>query len=98
MRRNSCSRSLAPSPRRRSRKVTRSAFLDPEFLDLMHDADFRRSAQMVVVETYFPPPERVALYALLGVRAQSPEFQKEVHAPSKQVAEAAGKHGPGARL
>lgn len=58
---------------------TQSIQLDPEFLALMQDADFRRSARIILVETYFPPAERIALYALLGVRAQTLEFQKELH-------------------
>lgn len=79
-------------------EATRSAFLDPEFLALINDADFRRIARMILVETYFPPAERVALYALLGVRAQSLEVQKELHALNKEAAESAVKQGRSARF
>ncbi len=48
---------------------------------------------MILLETYCPPAERVPLYALLGGRAQSPEFQKDLHELSKQAAEAAVKQG-----
>lgn len=34
-------------------EVTQSIQLDPEFLTLMQDADFRRSARIILVETYF---------------------------------------------
>ena len=53
--------------------ATDSITLDASFLACMQDADFRRSARIVLVETYFPPEERLALYALLGVRAQTAE-------------------------
>jgi putative restriction endonuclease len=57
-----------------------------------------RSARMILVEIYLPPAERAALYALVGGMAQSPEFQKDLHALSKQAAEAAVKQGRSARF
>jgi putative restriction endonuclease len=67
------------SDARTSRGVdaTDSIRIDPDFLACLLDADFRRSARIVLVETYFPPEERVALYALLGVRPQTTEFQSK---------------------
>ena len=78
--------------------VTQSIQLDPEFLTLMQDADFRRSARIILVETYFPPAERIALYALLGVRAQTLEFQKELHLLNTDTAAQAVEQGRSARF
>jgi putative restriction endonuclease len=78
--------------------VTQSIHLDPEFLALMQDADFRRSARIILVETYFPPAERIALYALLGVRAQTVEFQKELHLLNTDTATQAVEQGRSARF
>lgn len=78
-------------------ETTRSALINPEFLALIHDADFRRSARIILVETYFPPGERVAMYALLGVKAQTLEFQRELQALNKEAAESAVKQGRSAR-
>lgn len=64
----------------------------------MQDADFRRSARIVLVETYFPPEQRVALYALLGVRAQISESQKELSVLKEPVAEYAVEQGRSARF
>jgi putative restriction endonuclease len=78
--------------------ATDSITLDASFLACMQDADFRRSARIVLVETYFPPEERVALYALLGVRAQTAEFQKELSVLKEPVAEYAVEQGRSARF
>jgi len=78
--------------------ATDSITLDAGFLACMQDADFRRSARIVLVETYFPPEERVALYALLGVRAQTAEFQKELSCLKGPVAEYAVEQGRSARF
>ena len=78
--------------------VTQSIQFDPEFLALVHDADFRRSARIILVEAYFPPEERIALYALLGVQAQTVEFQKELHLISTDTATQAVKQGRSARF
>ena len=64
----------------------------------MQDADFRRSARIILVETYFPPAERIALYALLGVRAQTLEFQKELHLLTTDTATQAVEQGRSARF
>lgn len=78
--------------------VTERIRLDPEFFALIHDPDFRRSARMILVELYFPTAERVALYALLGVQAQTMEFQKELKAIDRDVATDALKQGRSARF
>lgn len=78
--------------------VTQSIQLNPEFLTLMQDEDFRRSARIILVETYFPPAERIALYALLGVRAQTLEFQKELHLLNTDTATQAVEQGRSARF
>ena len=77
---------------------TQSVRLDSYFLGLMHDADFRRSARIILVETYFPPEERVALYALLGVRPQTQEFQRELDLLREDVAAYAVGQGRSARF
>jgi putative restriction endonuclease len=76
----------------------KSIRLDTEFLAQMQDADFRRSARIILVETYFPPEERVALYTLLGVRSQTLEFQKELNALNESVATLALAQGRSARF
>jgi putative restriction endonuclease len=78
--------------------VTQSIHIDPEFLGLMQDVDFRRSACIILVETYFPPAERIALYALLGVRAQTMEFQKELQLLKTDTATKAVEQGRSARF
>jgi putative restriction endonuclease len=78
--------------------VTQSIKLDPEFLALIQDADFRRSARIILVETYFPLVERIALYALLGVRAQTLEFQKELQLLNTDTAKQAVEQGRSARF
>lgn len=78
--------------------ATESVRLDPDYLQCSQDPDFRRSARIVLVETYFPPEERVALYALLGVRAQTAEFQKELSVLKEPVAEYAIQQGRSARF
>lgn len=60
-----------------SPEATRLIFLNSEFWALMQDATFRREARIILVETYFPPEEGLALYALLGVQVETPEFQRE---------------------
>ena len=77
---------------------TQSILFDPEFLQLMQDADFRRSARIILVETYYPPAERIALYALLGVRAQTLEFQKELNLLNTDTATQAVEQGRSARF
>ena len=47
-----------------------AALIAPEFHALIHDAGFRRRARIILVETYLPPTECLALYALLGGRAK----------------------------
>ncbi len=88
----------ANSRRSGTPETTQSIQLDPEFLTLMQDADFRRSARIILVETYFPPAERIALYALLGVRAQTLEFQKELHLLNTDTATQAVEQGRSARF
>jgi len=47
--------------------ATSSIRIDPDFLHCMQDAGFRRSARIVLVETYFPPEKLEAqLVAILG--------------------------------
>lgn len=72
--------------------------LDAGFLACMQDADFRRSARIILVETYFPAEERLALYALLGVRAQTAEFQNELSVLKESQAEYAVEQGRSARF
>ena len=79
-------------------EVTQSIHFDPEFLALMQDADFRRSARIILVETYFPPAERIALYALLGVQVQTPEFQKDLQLLNTDTAAQAVEQGRSARF
>jgi putative restriction endonuclease len=78
--------------------VTQSIQLNLEFLALMQDEDFRRSARIILLETYFPPAERIALYALLGVRAQTLEFQKELHLLNTDTATQSVEQGRSARF
>jgi putative restriction endonuclease len=82
----------------RSVDATESITLHADFLQCSLDADFRRSARIVLVETYFPPEERVALYALLGVRAQTAEFRKELAVLKEPQAEQAVEQGRSARF
>lgn len=79
-------------------EATRAIRFDPEFFALMHDADFRRSARIILIETYFPPVERMGLYALLGVQERSLELQAEISAVQEEAAEYAVKKGRSARF
>ena len=82
----------------RSVEATEFIQIDPDFFALMHEADFRRSARIVLIETHFPPTERIAFYALLGVQTQTREFQKELKAIDKDAATDALKQGRSARF
>jgi putative restriction endonuclease len=53
-----------PSP---DRRLTRFAALDPHFEDCLNDREFRAEARCVLIGTYFPPDERVALCSLLDL-------------------------------
>jgi putative restriction endonuclease len=72
--------------------------IDPIFFALVQDADFRRQARMVLVDSYFPANEKLALYALLGVRPQAREFQEELHRLDEQAAVYAVRQGRSARF
>jgi hypothetical protein len=52
-------------------RQTVHALLDPSFATLAGDPAWRAAARRVLVETYFDPGERAALYALLGAPALS---------------------------
>ncbi len=43
--------------------------LEPSLLAAARDAEFRAAARRVLIERYFPPEERVALYAAVGLEA-----------------------------
>jgi putative restriction endonuclease len=77
---------------------TKSIFLNSEFLRLMQDPAFRREARIVLVETYFPPDEGIALYTLLGVQTESPEFERERVTVQEAAAVYAMKKGRSARF
>lgn len=79
-------------------EVTESIRIDSEFMELMQEANFRRSARVILVETYFPPEERLALYSLLGVRAQTPEFRRELQLLNGELAAQAVEQGRSARF
>jgi putative restriction endonuclease len=49
------------------RRLTRFAALDPDFEACLHDREFRTEARCVLIGTYFPPDERVALCSLLDL-------------------------------
>ncbi len=76
----------SPSPAVHTTRIIR---LDSDFFDCIQDPGFRRSARIVLADTWFPPAERVALYTLLGVRTQTKEFQNL----KRHVAEDAAKYG-----
>lgn len=52
-------------------KSTRSVEIDPEFLDLVHDSEFRANARIVMITTYFEPAEQVALASLVNLDTNS---------------------------
>jgi putative restriction endonuclease len=83
----------ASSPER-----TQVVDLDPVFFSLVQDAEFRRRARMVLVDAYFPAAEKLAIYALLGVRPQAREFQEEMHRLEEQAAVYAVRQGRSARF
>jgi len=84
--------------RAESPEATQFIQLDPEFLALMQDADFRRSARIILVETYFPTAERIAQYSLLGVQVKTLEFQKELLLLNTDTATEAVEQGRSARF
>ncbi len=72
--------------------------IDPVFFALVQEADFRRRARMILVDTHFPATEKLALYTLLGVRSQAREFQEELHRLDEQAAVYAVRQGRSARF
>jgi putative restriction endonuclease len=59
-----------PSP---DDRLTRSAALTPDFVTFAQDASFREQARRILIATYFPADERVALYTLVGLPVPSEE-------------------------
>jgi putative restriction endonuclease len=55
------------------RNLTEAIRLDPSFFAAMRDPRFRREAKAVLIQRYFPPVERVALLALVGLDNQEAE-------------------------
>lgn len=43
---------------------------DAEFFDLCQDGGFRTKARMILISTYFSPPEKVALFTAVGLGSQ----------------------------
>jgi len=72
--------------------------LDPEFRELLGESEFCRRARIILLETYFPPEERLSLYSLLGVRVQTPEFKKELLLLKGELATRALDQGRSARF
>jgi putative restriction endonuclease len=53
------------------RKLTTHVTFDPEFLELAENAEFRERARRILIQGYFEPAERNALYHLVGMRVPS---------------------------
>lgn len=77
---------------------TKVVSLDPHYLLLVQDPEFRRRARMLLVETYFAPAERLALYALMGVQPNAAEFIKEKNQLQEAAATYALAQGRSARF
>lgn len=73
--------------------------IDPEFFELLGDADFRLRARLLLVSRYFEPPERVALLESLGLCADGMEkVEKRMYKLNEQGEEAARRKGRSARF
>lgn len=78
-----------PSP---DDRLTGSAALAPEFVLLANDPAFRAQARRIVIATYFPPDERMALYALVGLPVPSNEqIERDAHYQSPEEATKQGR-------
>jgi putative restriction endonuclease len=59
-----------PSP---DRKLTRFVALSQDLIECLNDPVFRRQARQLLISNYFLPPERLALYELVGLPAPDNE-------------------------
>lgn len=58
--------------------------LSPEFMHVLADPALRKQARVILVTTYFPPDEQVALFAALGM---GPPSSREIAALKEDAAE-----------
>ena len=82
-----------PSP---DRRLTRFAAFDPDFEACLYDQEFRDEARRVLICTYFPPDERVALCSLLDLPV--PSEDEIAIASAHRSPEQAEKRGRNARF
>jgi putative restriction endonuclease len=73
-----------PSP---DDRLTRSAALNADFVRTINDPAFQEQARRILIATYFPSDERMALYTLVGMPIPSEE-QIELDASYKSPEEA----------
>ena len=61
----------------KAKSTTRRCLLNSRLYDLLQDPGFRREARQVLIESYFPPIEKVAFYVRLGLKEpESDELTK----------------------
>jgi putative restriction endonuclease len=61
----------------KAKSTTRRCLLNSRLYDLLQDPGFRREARQVLIESYFPPMEKVAFYVRLGLKEpESDELTK----------------------
>jgi putative restriction endonuclease len=56
-----------------AKQTTRRCLLHPDFWLLLHEENFRAEARRILIETYFPPTEKVSLYSLMGIKEPNTE-------------------------
>lgn len=80
----------------RSMEVCFVCEMHEEFFDLLSDADFRIKARLILISTYFPGDERLALLESLGLSAAN--TSRRLANIEADVAEAARRKGRSARF
>ena len=65
-------------------KDEREVQLNPEFLALLADPGFRLKVRKILVSTYFPPNEQVALCAALGISTLKSEEVAEIREDAEE--------------
>lgn len=74
------------------RRQARVVRLEPDLVTLAHDPVWREQARRVLIASYFPPEERLALYALLGMPVPSAaEIARDADYPDPESAERTGR-------
>jgi putative restriction endonuclease len=76
------------------RRQARSAMMPADFLAVLSDPAWREQARRILIASYFPPDERIALYTLLGLPVPTDEeVARDANYKEPDEAEKRGREG-----